>query len=276
MVAVVVCNGQILREIRNPGSDDVRLPFGSEYSLRFKNLNNVRAAISVTVDGEDVLDGHRLVLDANETTDLEGFMDGSAVRNRFKFINKTKEISDFRGDRLDDGIIRIEYQFEKPPVRYTPRHTSPWWNRGNHGTWSDNEIYYKGSTTCGFDTPIGSSGNVLRSREVKTRGDIRMQSLAPEAADFSKSLMDDSFQNQTDEGITVKGSKMYQHYNRTYLGAMEEQTHVIIFNLKGTTGEAKKVVKKPVTVKTKVRCETCGRKFNARTKYCPNCGTCLS
>ena len=271
-----MCNGQILREIRNPGSDDVRLPFGSEYSIRFKNLNSTRAAISVSIDGEDVLDGHRLVVDANETTDLEGFMKGSSVRNKFRFIQKTDEISDHRGDKIDDGLLRIEYQFEKPPTQYAPRYDKFWLHDTIGGSWG-NEIYYKDGLP-----PIGS-GNVLRSRETRTcGGDIRMQSSNfDRGMDQAKSLIDNnafdnSFENQVDEGITVKGSQMNQHYNRTYLGQMEEQTHVIIFNLKGSTGKEKKIVKKPVTVKTKITCETCGRKYNARTKFCPNCGTCLS
>ena len=36
----------------------------------------------------------------------KGFMEGMVARNKFRFIEKTKQISDYRGDRVDDGIIR--------------------------------------------------------------------------------------------------------------------------------------------------------------------------
>ena len=108
-VVEVKQNGKILR-VKNGA---VYLPFGSEYSILLKNLNSVRAGIKVSIDGEDVLDNSSLVLDANSDTVLEGFLRGTVARNRFRFINKTQEISDHRGDRADDGLLRVEFAFEK-------------------------------------------------------------------------------------------------------------------------------------------------------------------
>ena len=109
-VAEVKQGGKILRV--KDGA--VFLPFGSEYSILLKNLNSKRASVKVSIDGEDVLDNHSLVLDVNASTELQGFLRGNVARNRFRFINKTKEISEHRGDRADDGLIRIEFAFEKP------------------------------------------------------------------------------------------------------------------------------------------------------------------
>jgi len=108
-VVEVKCNGKILRV----QDDVIHLPFGSEYSIYLKNLNSRRAAINISIDGEDVLDGSSLILNANSSTDLEGFLRGATAKNKFKFINKTKEIQDHRGDKIDDGIIRVEFAYEK-------------------------------------------------------------------------------------------------------------------------------------------------------------------
>ena len=112
-VAVVVCNNQIVREIRENGNDQVYLPFGSDYSLRFKNQHSMKAVVNVEIDGKDVLDGNQLVVDPNSTSDLKGFMVDGKVNNSFRFIEKTQQIAKHRGDFIDDGFIRITWKFEK-------------------------------------------------------------------------------------------------------------------------------------------------------------------
>ena len=116
-VAVITLNGKILRESRSGQEDVVQMPFNSEFGIRLKNLSSNRAAIGAEIDGKDILDGQRIVLGAGETHDLEGFMENGVVRNRLKFIQKTKEIAEYRGDFISDGIIKITHQFENP---YTP------------------------------------------------------------------------------------------------------------------------------------------------------------
>ena len=86
-VATLINNGKILREFKDDdGNWGFKLPFGSEYGIRFKNLNSTRAVVRVEVDGEDATDGKEIVIDPNETHDLEGFFKGNAVKNKFKFI----------------------------------------------------------------------------------------------------------------------------------------------------------------------------------------------
>ena len=111
MVVVVKSDGKIVREVGN----SVYLPFGSEYSIYLKNLSSKRAVASITIDGQDVLNGDMIIVNGNDTFELEGFMDncGLSVRNKFKFIEKTQEISDYRGDKIEDGLIVVKYRFEK-------------------------------------------------------------------------------------------------------------------------------------------------------------------
>ena len=109
LVASLKANGKILREFK----DTVYCPFGAEYSILIKNLNTVRALVHVYIDGESMLpDG--LVLNAGQEIDLERSIKNGNLNegNRFKFIERTGKIEQHRGVKLEDGLIRIEYQFE--------------------------------------------------------------------------------------------------------------------------------------------------------------------
>ncbi len=112
LVASIKCNNKILRE----NGDEVYLPFGSEYSILIKNLNTVDCKLTIFIDGDNALDGRNLILAAGSTTEIERFINNNNLDsgNKFKFIEKTQQISNFRGDKLEDSLVRIEYQFEKP------------------------------------------------------------------------------------------------------------------------------------------------------------------
>ena len=109
---IKINDGKILREHNNI----IHLPFGSEYNICLKNLRNEKALVSVEIDGADVLNGSKLIVNGNSTINLERFLEDLDKGNRFKFIEKTEKISEYRGDKVEDGIIRIEFQFEKPYV----------------------------------------------------------------------------------------------------------------------------------------------------------------
>ena len=74
----------------------------------------------IEVDGENVLNGHKLVVNGNESQEIKGFMKNMNKTNKFKFINKTEEIQEHRGDRIDDGMVRVTYQFEQAWSCYQP------------------------------------------------------------------------------------------------------------------------------------------------------------
>ena len=82
----------------------------------------------------------------------------------------------------------------------------------------------------------------------------------------SKSFIDDV-------GITVPGSKVDQQFYTVYGFNPEAVSHVIILRLSGTSGNV--LVTKPITVKHKQKCETCGKVNKADAKFCSGCGTSL-
>lgn len=236
-VAVISCNGSILRE-KEGGV--VYLPFGSEYSILLKNKHCRKALVSVEIDGVDVLNGHQLIIQPNSTEELKGFMKDMNRTNRFKFIKKTKQIQDYRGDRLDDGLVRVSYRFEK--------HTEPIWvycstpNYWTDGPGYSYTTYY--SNVCDSFTSCTTNCN-FESRSLNK-----------------------------DEGITVKGARVNVDYWYGSIGNLEENEDVIILHLRGNTGSSKKVFK-PITVKTKLTCSTCGKVSKSSARFCSRCGTYL-
>jgi len=266
-IAVIKHNGKILRE----NGDHVCLPFESEYSIMLKNLESRKAVVNISVDGENVLDGKSIIVDPNSDIELKGFMECMRVTNRFKFIQKTDEISDFRGDKLDDGIVRVEFTFEKKKVtkiveevKVTHTHPTIWWQTvcplcGTcpctcHKWYSfnnDGGMYYRG-LDCGSSSNYNVSCN--------------LDNMSFTTGDLGTPL--------NDEGITVKGSKTTQDFVYGYTEELEESSSVIVLRLKGTKTTGNRV-EKPITVQSKLVCPTCGRKSKSSARFCRNCGTCL-
>ena len=139
----------------------VYLPFGSEYSLYLKNLNTRRASVKISIDGEDVLDNSILVLEPNSTSELQGFLRGTVAKNRFRFINKTKQISEHRGDRADDGLIRVEFAFEKPKPEPWIKNTIKEYHEVHHHHYPKQEFTYYGTSADWSYTNSSNSAQKL-------------------------------------------------------------------------------------------------------------------
>lgn len=263
-VASMKTGGKILRE----KEDTVFVPFGAEYSILMKNLRSVKALVKVSIDGQDVLNGRSLIISPNGTIDLERFLgDNLNEGNRFKFIQKTEKIQEHRGDRVDDGIVRIEFQYEKPK----PQYDYPAIMMRSNNSMGDS--FYPSSGTA----PMSKS--ILRGASFSTSNSIGGQSMS--TGEFSRGIesevvMDslDSAKPTTDEGITVKGSESKQAFSTGHIGALESQTHVITLMLRGATDSGKEV-KEPILVSTKLVCPTCGTSNKSSMKYCGECGTFL-
>ena len=245
LAAAIKVNGKVLREF---DKDTVYIPFGSEYSILLKNLNTTRAVINVFIDGDNTVPGG-IVLNPGQEVDLERSVKNGNLQegNRFKFIERTGAIEQHRGVKLEDGLVRVEFQFEQPvrPITWT------------------NDIYYGGNK-------IYPQGSVLRNSTadwVAPAGSVTCSA----TMDSYSTASAQAFVNQVnDAGITVPGSKSTQTFQTTYVGALESVKHSMIFKLLG--GEA---VKQAVTVKHKPRCVTCGKQNKAHAKFCQECGTAL-
>ena len=271
LVASLKANGKILREFK----DTVYIPFGSEYSFLIKNLNTTRALVNIFIDGEDVIEGG-LVLNAGQEVDLERYVKNGNLNagNKFKFIERTQAIEDGpRGAKLEDGLVRIEFQFEKP---YVPPLNRGWLTAS--GSTNQNSIYPASFNVNG----------ALRSVDYSKNGAITAQAASAAVDKYcadngivNKSEVHDGMATmdwmdapKNDIGITVPGSRSEQKFQTTYMGAMEAEKHTIVLKLLGETPDNKPVLA-PVTVKAKQECDTCGHKNKATAKFCNKCGTSL-
>lgn len=279
-VVAVKHNGRVLRE----QGDTVLIPFGSEYTLHFKNLNSVRALARVQVDGQDATKGTSLIVPPNGTIELERFLDASQMDkgHKFKFIERTAKIENGpRGVGAEDGLIRIEFEFEKQPPKYEyetikrtyineywtqPRPYYPLWNSTTTSTtFSSNDA---GSVTCS-DVSYSANAATTRTSPFRSKGLV---------ADASATLQSEvTAQNAAfvnDVGITVPGALSEQKFEVGAWFPTDGQTHVMVLKLLGQVGKQK--VERPVTVKTMQECPTCGTKNKHGTKFCRECGTGLS
>ncbi|MCK5020166.1 MAG: hypothetical protein KAS32_24220 [Candidatus Peribacteraceae bacterium] len=265
MVAAIRCNGKILREL----SDTVQLPFGSEYSVRLKNLSTRKAALSITIDGTDILDGHKIILGPDESTDIERFITNNNLYEgrKLKFIEKTEEISNHRGNKMEDGLVEIEYQYEQ--IRFSRPVLNDY-----HSFWSNpiyGPPYYRSS-------PPMFGANQITCQSASSNVDTEIQcsaiNLSTESpiGDVTATAFRSAVQN--DAGITVQGSESKQEFEHGYIGSLESTKHKIVIQLKGTDGKGE-VVSEPVLVKTKKTCSSCGRKWASKYEYCPKDGTFL-
>lgn len=272
LVASLKANGKILREFK----DTVYIPFGSEYSFLIKNLNTTRALVNIYIDGDNVTEGG-LVISAGQEVDLERYIKNSNLTegNRFKFIERTENIENGpRGVKLEDGLVRVEFQFERPyiPPVYTPRPTwtSSAWN-GVYASGSTSQTSYNvNGVMRGVDFSAGEA--MKASATSATTATLNAMNISTQSsAHEGMATMDCAF---NDIGITVPGSKSTQRFQTTTMGPMETETHTIVLKLLGETPDNKPVIK-PVTVKAKPKCVTCGRNNKAHAKFCVECGTAL-
>jgi hypothetical protein len=258
-IVAIRCNGQILRE----DIDTVNLPFGSNYEILLKNISTRKSQVQISIDGTDVLDGQKLVVFPNSSSELTGFLTNFNVTNKFKFIQKTNEISEFRGDHIDDGFIRIEYAFEKEIVTHTVLYET----HVHHSP-----IHYIGSTftSCNGLNNIGST--LTRSSYTLKGND--MVAMASCSLGSDSTLQNScNYSSVIDQGITVKGEETLQRFNPTTIGTLESPK-VIIIRLKGINDKGR-VIEKPIVAHKKIQCEICGKMNESQFKCCSNCGTSL-
>ena len=266
LVASIKANGKVLREFK----DTVYIPFGSEYSILLKNLNTVKALINVYIDGDNIVPGG-LVLNAGQEIDLQrAIRNGNLSEgNKFKFIERTGKIEDHRGVKLEDGLIRVEFQFEK----VFKRQDGIQWNYNTVWQPSSSDSYYGGvlrNTTA--DAPSLMKGTVSCSDMSYAATSMAVGSATINAS--STTLQSFNAAPQTETGITVAGSKSEQKFNTVSSFTCEPEKHNIILKLLGET-EDNKAIREPITVKAKPKCTTCGKQNKATAKFCSECGTAL-
>lgn len=225
--------------------------------------------------------------------------------NRFKFIERTAGVENHRGVGAEDGLIRVEFQFEKrAPIvevdvikrtiyedhygwnHYPPRcgcypspyypYTPTYWysnTKTTGGSIGDSSFTLTGSnaglstlqnSVSNSNSQVNCSGQAVGAVSGKVSGD-------PVNVNYAQAVYDSA---PNDAGVTVPGSISNQAFHDAAWFPKEEQSFVIVLKLLGTN-EKGVVVVKPVTVKQKPTCVSCGHVNKAASKFCTECGTSL-
>jgi hypothetical protein len=242
-VTSIKSNGKFFRE----NGDTIQIPFGSEYSIFLKNLDSRRATVKIYIDGQDVLDGKKLIVEGQSQIELDGYMTGTTSKNKFKFIKMIKEIEDHRGVTPEDGLISVEFDREiQRPIYIQPIYL-PY-------------IHYDWNRPYTITTTSHPDWTYISSSTVNYRSDNNVQ------VTNCFNLSDD---NHNDNGITVKGSDISQQFQYGYVGEMENRPTTITMKLIGFDPKQEKLV----FTTDKLTCSSCGLKSRNFNKFCPRCGT---
>ena len=274
LAVAVKVNGKILREFK----DTVYLPFGAEYQILIKNLNSVKVLVNMDIDSTNMLDDGLVIYPGEETTIERSIVNGNLNKgNKFKFIERTGEIEEYRGIKLEDGIIKLAYQFEKA-YRYPtplPYHTYHYYHNPYYNPWwLDNNFSGTSGSTSKWASKSEGESNSNLTRSMSGVGTSQMAAGSTGVWGSSSSAVSAQNSVANDAGITVPGSKSNQKFTTTFSFPLENEKHIMIIKLLGQTYDNEPVVK-PVTVKQKIRCETCGLKNKATANFCSRCATSL-
>lgn len=276
-VMAIKANGKVLREFE----DTTYIPFGSEYSILLKNLDPKRKVkVTIHIDGQDALDGTSMIIDPKSELDLKRFIKNGNLSegNAFKFIEKTEKIEQFRGNRAEDGLITVKYEFQRLPVITVTR-----WNSYPYGQWNYNDNTWYETMSAGNPTSQvkdwheGMATMSFGEAEPRYKGFASPGVLRGATSSCSVSDQESATMNymsnvaQNTAGITAPGSVTQQQFRVAEQFYGDGNILTMTVQLKGGTPEGKKVTKE-VAVKKLVRCSVCGTNVRQTAKFCHECG----
>jgi hypothetical protein len=247
MSACIKVKNKVMRE----HNSTIYLPFGSDFTIFLKNHNSVRASVKIKIDGEDILNGSSLIVNAFSELNLERFLDGGNAKGpKLKFVEKTEAVRETKTETAMDGLVEITYQYEQAYI------VSLYPNPLNtlYGSIGDGPIDYNTRTTNLYSSAVGAS---IGSTSCF---DSAVASASSSSLPVAKN----------DDGMTVKGEDSNQQFINTSIGMLENTVNVITFMLKGDVNQTK--VTEPITVKTKIVCKKCNARNAWNANFCSICG----
>lgn len=267
LAAAIKVAGKVLREF---DKDKIYIPFGSEYSVYLKNMHTRRAVAHIVIDGKDVGDGSGFVVPAGGTIDIERFITNGNMEegNRFKFIERTGAVEQHRGIGIEDGLIEVNFQFEREPVKINHFvDPNPYLYGSSSGGW--------GGQSRSLDSPLrGMTTNSVKasySSDTQAAGHVYSSHDLGSTTDSTDYVVTNTA-NET--GVTAPGSISDQQFHDAGYIPLEVTKHSMVFQLLGET-EDNRAIREAVTVKHKPKCVSCGHINRYDAKFCSECGTSL-
>lgn len=285
-VVAVKANGKVLREF----GDTVYIPFGTEYSILLKNLFRKKVNVRVKIDGQDALDGKTLLINPHDSIDLKRFIKNGNLDagNAFKFIEKTEKIEKHRGNRAEDGLITVEYEFEADWCIQGALTSKPYDTFGYGGTSrgiggeADWPNHTRGGLTSkpyypfsygGVSRGVGGSAGTYFTKSLEDSIHDGQASLGDRYTQYSQVLSNATPQAAVNkDGITAPGSIQEQKFTSAGMFIGDGTKHVMTLQLKGLV-DGQQEVQKPVTVTRLKLCSMCGTSVRQVAKFCHECGS---
>lgn len=260
LVMAVKVGGKVLREF----DGTVALPFGSEYTILLKNLSTQKASVKVSIDGQDATEGLSLIINAGESMELKRFIKNGNLNagNAFKFIEKTAQIEAYRGNKAEDGLLTVTYEFERDFSSYQSYPYKGLMQTYDSTTWTSTSLPLSGRS-------LNASDKILRSRSMTPVASYNA-SVGDYVNDSAMSLTA-SASTQNTAGITAPGSIVEQEFKMTSGFWGDGNKHTMTLKMIGAI-KGQEVVKEAVTVKKLQRCQMCGTNTKQTAKFCHNCG----
>ena len=253
--AAIMVDNKVLNESKGV----YYLPFGTEYSIYLKNLNSIRASVNMTIDGESITQNKRILIEPNSACILERYIDKPIC---FKFIEKTNSIREYRGNRIDDGIIRIGFQFAvKQEVPYVIPYPYQWPSDASV-TWTAN------NSNADVDRYMHTPPKYIYQTWCKSGahdGGVVPQSMTNKSVALDECC----------DGITVGGSDSTQRITTVTCRDVFGDENIIVLQLKGFSDNNDRINTIEFS-KNKRRCETCGKVNKIQAKFCQECGSRLA
>jgi len=242
-VTNIVLDGKIMDD----ENGTVALPFGSEYKLRFKNKNTRDAVAKVYIDGKNATEKGDLIIHANDTVELERYIESLHSGNKFRFVSLDDVAPAERGNP-QNGIVEIRFRLVKEfSERIIYHHYPP---EVHHYYYP--KLYERPDTTWTFDCSNSSA--------------INCSSSVNSCFDASNVNMQESIKD-VDGGKTVAGGYSSQGFNYGYVGELEYKETVIKLKLVGYP------LNKTLSYKgNKLYCTKCGDAMEKQDNFCSNCG----
>lgn len=253
LVMAIKAGGKVLREFNN----SVYVPFGSEYTIFLKNLSTKRAKVLVSIDGEDALDGHSLILSPNENLELKRFIKNGNMSsgNAFKFIEKTAKVEKHRGNGEFDGLITVQYEFERELINIQ--------GRAYTGTQYP-DYYITDSSSRGFV----DNKSIYTAYSCSVNNSYSFSDSEPQVLASTKNTLKSP---QNTAGVTAPGSITEQKFVQASSFYGDGVRNTMTVQLEGLV-EGQVEIHKPVTVTRLKRCGMCGTSVRQVAKFCHECG----
>jgi|694.fasta_scaffold29088_4 hypothetical protein len=187
----------------------VKIPFNSEYVLRFRNKNNRRALVKVAIDGENV-SNHGFIIPANSYIDVKRPINKDAA---FKFVSldSPDAIDHGKNGPNDDkikGTIDVKCYLEKElslQKIYFAKYPS----------WASNNTVYRKKSNCDSKSVFGTA-SCLRC--------LPQNAKLNQPLDLKTIETDDS-----QDGCTVEGNETGQEFVSASIECEETYTSVKLF-----------------------------------------------